>query len=141
MNLADVTTVFCCSEDWLPHLKNCLSPWLGNSQVGNNWICTCSGQPDISTRMPNVVQTRHKSMLDYLYNAGFTKTFNELRTEVPELVGSPKAIFQIRVVLIFSWLKSNFTPDPTSPASGLLVKKWTSIIRMQRKVEGDLNLV
>lgn len=25
-------------------------------------------------------------MLDYLYNAGFTKTFNEFRSEAPELV-------------------------------------------------------
>jgi platelet-activating factor acetylhydrolase IB subunit alpha len=74
-------------------------------------------------------------MLDYLHNAGFTRTFNELRAEVPELVGSPRAIFQFRIVLISRWLKSDFTPDPTSPASGLLVKKWTSIIRMQRKVE------
>ena len=80
-------------------------------------------------------------MLDYLYNAGFTKTFNEFRTEVPELVRSPKAMLKIRVVLIWCWLKSDFTPDPTSPASGLLVKKWTSIIRMQRKVDGDFGLV
>ncbi|KJA21636.1 hypothetical protein HYPSUDRAFT_67562 [Hypholoma sublateritium FD-334 SS-4] len=56
----------------------------------------------------------HKSMLDYLYNAGFIKTYNELKAEAPEV--------------------ADFTPDPTSPASGLLVKKWTSIIRMQRKV-------
>ena len=25
-------------------------------------------------------------MLDYLYNAGFMKTFNELRVEAPEMV-------------------------------------------------------
>jgi platelet-activating factor acetylhydrolase IB subunit alpha len=80
-------------------------------------------------------------MLDYLYNAGFTKTFNEFRAEVPELVRSARAMLQIRVVLICCWLKSEFTPDPTSPASGLLVKKWTSIIRMQRKVDRDLGLV
>jgi hypothetical protein len=30
--------------------------------------------------------TRHKSILDYLHNAGFTKTFNEFREEAPELV-------------------------------------------------------
>ena len=30
--------------------------------------------------------------------------------------------------------QSDFVPDSSSPASGLLVKKWTSIIRMQRKV-------
>ena len=39
-------------------------------------------------------------MLDYLYNAGFTKTFNEFRTEVPELVHSPRAMLKIWVVLI-----------------------------------------
>ena len=38
-------------------------------------------------------------MLDYLYNAGFTKTFNEFRAEVPELVRSPRAMLKIRVVL------------------------------------------
>ena len=80
-------------------------------------------------------------MLDYLYNAGFTKTFNELRAEVPELVGSPRAIFSNSSHAHICWLKSDFTPDPTSPASGLLVKKWTSIIRMQRKVGRDLGLV
>ena len=80
-------------------------------------------------------------MLDYLYNAGFTKTFDEFRTEVPELVRFARAMLQIRVVLIWCCLKSDFTPDPTSPASGLLVKKWTSIIRMQRKVECNLGLV
>jgi len=39
-------------------------------------------------------------MLDYLYNAGFTKTFDEFRTEVPELVRFARAMLQIRVVLI-----------------------------------------
>lgn len=30
--------------------------------------------------------------------------------------------------------KADFTPDPTATSSGLLVKKWTSVIRMQKKV-------
>ena len=80
-------------------------------------------------------------MLDYLYNAGFTKTFDEFRAEVPELVRYTRAMLQIPVVLILCCLKSDFMPDPTSPASGLLVKKWTSIIRMQRKVDYNLGLV
>ena len=29
--------------------------------------------------------------------------------------------------------KLDFKPDPTSPSSGLLVKKWTSVIRMQKR--------
>ncbi|KAF8164844.1 dynein regulator [Crassisporium funariophilum] len=56
----------------------------------------------------------HKSMLDYLHSAGYMKTYNEFREEAPEV--------------------HDFNPDPSSPASGLLVKKWTSIIRMQRKI-------
>ena len=44
-------------------------------------------------------------MLDYLYNAGFTKTFNEFRGEVPELVRSSRAMLKIRVVLIWYWSK------------------------------------
>jgi len=53
-------------------------------------------------------------MLDYLWNAGYNKTYNKFREEVSEL--------------------HDFTPDPTSPTSGLLVKRWTSIIRMQRRI-------
>ncbi|KIJ96937.1 hypothetical protein K443DRAFT_10254 [Laccaria amethystina LaAM-08-1] len=56
----------------------------------------------------------HKSMLDYLHTAGFTKTYDQLREEAPDLL--------------------EFKPDPTSPSSGLLVKKWTSVIRMQKKI-------
>ncbi|KAG6896964.1 hypothetical protein C0992_005025 [Termitomyces sp. T32_za158] len=56
----------------------------------------------------------HKSILDYLHTAGFSKTCDSLRLEVPDL--------------------ANFAPDPTSTTSGLLVKKWTSVIRMQRKI-------
>ncbi|KAG5717873.1 Nuclear distribution protein PAC1 [Termitomyces sp. T112] len=56
----------------------------------------------------------HKSILDYLYTAGFSQTCDSLRQEVPDL--------------------ADFVPDPTSPTSGLLVKKWTSVIRMQRKI-------
>jgi platelet-activating factor acetylhydrolase IB subunit alpha len=75
-------------------------------------------------------------MLDYLYNAGFMKTFNELRMEAPEVVcifwpwESGNVLFEV------PFQQADFMPDPSSPASGLLVKKWTSIIRMQRKVRG-----
>ncbi|KAF5381675.1 hypothetical protein D9615_005568 [Tricholomella constricta] len=56
----------------------------------------------------------HKSILDYLYSEGLTKSYEQLREDIPEV--------------------ADFTPDPSSPTSGLLVKKWTSVIRMQRKL-------
>lgn len=75
-------------------------------------------------------------MLDYLYNAGFMKTFNELRMEAPEVVWKFVQLFEELLMYksVFVLIQADFTPDPNSPASGLLVKKWTSIIRMQRKV-------
>lgn len=36
-------------------------------------------------------------MLDYLYNAGFTKTYDEFKAEAPELVRSTMAIWPIHV--------------------------------------------
>jgi len=78
-------------------------------------------------------------MLDYLYNAGYMKTFNELRMEAPEVV---RIRYHKLVNVLYNEFgvpfKADFTPDPSSPASGLLVKKWTSIIRMQRKVCREL---
>ena len=31
---------------------------------------------------------RHKAMLDYLYNAGYKKSFEQLREEAPDMVSS-----------------------------------------------------
>ncbi|KAF9040662.1 dynein regulator [Panaeolus papilionaceus] len=56
----------------------------------------------------------HKAILDYLYHGGFTKTYNEFKAEEPTL--------------------SDFVPDSSSAASGILAKKWTSLVRLQRKV-------
>ena len=36
--------------------------------------------------------------------------------------------------LILQQLQADFHPDPGSKTAGLLVKKWTSIIRLQKKV-------
>jgi chitodextrinase len=38
------------------------------------------------TTLSDIDRARHKSMLDYLYNAGYMKTYNEFREEAPELV-------------------------------------------------------
>ena len=35
---------------------------------------------------------RHKSMLDYLHTAGFTKTYDQLREEAPDLVFIPPSV-------------------------------------------------
>ncbi|KAK0231337.1 dynein regulator [Armillaria fumosa] len=54
----------------------------------------------------------HKSILDYLSTAGFSKTVDQFKQELP----------------------SDFRYDLSQNSSGLLVKKWTSVIRMQKKI-------
>ncbi|KAK0490479.1 dynein regulator [Armillaria novae-zelandiae] len=54
----------------------------------------------------------HKSILDYLSTAGFSKTVDQFKEELP----------------------SDFRYDLSQNSSGLLVKKWTSVIRMQKKI-------
>lgn len=48
------------------------------------------------TTLSDIDRARHKSMLDYLYNAGFMKTYNEFREEAPELVRLVMAIWSIK---------------------------------------------
>ncbi|KAH9857429.1 nuclear distribution protein PAC1 [Lenzites betulinus] len=55
----------------------------------------------------------HQAMLDYLHSAGFTKTFEQFKEEAAQ---------------------SDYVPDTASRTSGLLVKKWTSVIRLQKKI-------
>ncbi|RDB21224.1 Nuclear distribution protein PAC1 [Hypsizygus marmoreus] len=54
----------------------------------------------------------HKSMLDYLHANNFTTAFNALKAEV----------------------STEYTPDPKAKYTGLLEKKWTSVIRLQKKI-------
>lgn len=67
--------------------------------------------------LPNVLLTNfenysHKSILEYLYSNGFTESFNSLKEETG----------------------IEHTPDAKSKYNGLLEKKWTSVIRLQKKV-------
>ncbi|KAI0628877.1 dynein regulator [Trametes polyzona] len=55
----------------------------------------------------------HQAMLDYLHTAGFHKTFEQFKEEASQM---------------------DYTPDSTRKTSGLLVKKWTSVIRLQKKI-------
>ena len=55
---------------------------------------------------------RHKSILEYLYSQNFTEAYNALKSEV----------------------NIDYTPDPKSKYAQLLEKKWTSVIRLQKKV-------
>ncbi|GAA6029350.1 hypothetical protein JCM8097_003632 [Rhodosporidiobolus ruineniae] len=55
----------------------------------------------------------HKSMLDYLNSNGFHETFAALKNEANQ---------------------ADFQPDPKAKWSGLLEKKWTSVIRLQKKI-------
>ena len=59
-----------------------------------------------------VARTRHKSILEYLHTQNFTEAFNALQAEA----------------------NVDYTPDPKSKYSQLLEKKWTSVIRLQKKV-------
>lgn len=56
---------------------------------------------------------RHKAILDYLSTNGFTESFQTFRNESGNQA---------------------FTPGPKQNSSGLLEKKWTSVIRLQKKV-------
>ncbi|THV06209.1 dynein regulator [Dendrothele bispora CBS 962.96] len=56
----------------------------------------------------------HKALLDYLHCNGFTKTLQQFKEELPRPV--------------------NYDPEVDQKSSGLLVKKWTSVIRMQKKI-------
>jgi platelet-activating factor acetylhydrolase IB subunit alpha len=54
-----------------------------------------------------------KSILDYLYNNGLMESFETLKLESNN---------------------EDFVPDPKLRYSNLLEKKWTSVIRLQKKV-------
>ncbi|EIN07139.1 dynein regulator [Punctularia strigosozonata HHB-11173 SS5] len=54
----------------------------------------------------------HKSMLEYLHANNFTEAYNALK----ENSGT------------------DYTPEPKSKYAGLLEKKWTSVIRLQKKI-------
>ena len=60
----------------------------------------------------NLYPDSHKSILEYLHANHFIDAYNSLREETG----------------------IDFTPDPKSKYSGLLEKKWTSVIRLQKKV-------
>ncbi|KAI8061276.1 putative platelet-activating factor acetylhydrolase isoform 1B alpha subunit [Thamnidium elegans] len=55
----------------------------------------------------------HKAILDYLSASGFNDSFNTLKSETH---------------------LEDFTSDPKQKYSGLLEKKWTSVIRLQKKI-------
>ncbi|CED83964.1 dynein regulator [Phaffia rhodozyma] len=55
----------------------------------------------------------HKSILDYLYNSGLTSSYDAFRAETSQ---------------------QDFVPDSKSKHAGLLEKKWTSVIRLQKKI-------
>ena len=59
------------------------------------------------------VLSRHKAILDYLNAGGFSESFGALQKETQN---------------------EDFIPDPKTKYAGLLEKKWTSVIRLQKKV-------
>ena len=55
----------------------------------------------------------HKSLLDFLATSGFVATFEALKQDCNQ---------------------QDYVHDPKAKWSGLLEKKWTSVIRLQKKV-------
>jgi platelet-activating factor acetylhydrolase IB subunit alpha len=55
-------------------------------------------------------------MLDYLHANNFAEAYNALKAATG----------------------AEYTPDPKAKYAGLLEKKWTSVIRLQKKVARDL---
>jgi len=66
-----------------------------------------------------VILIRHKAILDYLHSNGYTTAFDSLKTEAKQ---------------------EDFSPDPKQKYAGLLEKKWTSVIRLQKKVLKEIHL-
>ncbi|KZP12726.1 dynein regulator [Athelia psychrophila] len=54
----------------------------------------------------------HKSMLEYLHSNGFRSAYDALQVDTG----------------------TEYTPDPKARFAGLLEKKWTSVIRLQKKI-------
>ena len=63
---------------------------------------------------PLIESSRHKSILSYLHSAGMRETYDALKRE------TDNEEFQV--------------DDPKAKWVGLLEKKWTSVIRLQKKV-------
>lgn len=63
---------------------------------------------------------RHKSILDYLHANNYTQTLAAFKGEADQ---------------------PDFQPDAKAKWSGLLEKKWTSVIRLQKKVRSVLSSV
>lgn len=55
-------------------------------------------------------------MLDYLRTAGFTEAYEALKRDAG---------------------LEDFTVDPSAKYAGLLSRKWTSVVRLQKKVSRD----
>ena len=72
----------------------------------------CSAKARLVT-LPDLYS--HKSVLEYLHANNFTDAFNSLKSDTG----------------------LDYTPDPKSKYAGLLEKKWTSVIRLQKKVCTD----
>jgi len=59
-------------------------------------LCFCYQSVWLTPNAPNTPVYRHQSLLDYLYNAGFTKTFQEFKNEAADMV-RPSSL-RLRVV-------------------------------------------
>ncbi|KZS89683.1 dynein regulator [Sistotremastrum niveocremeum HHB9708] len=60
----------------------------------------------------------HKAILDYLHSAGYTKAYEQFKEELPNLAA--------------------FTPEPNAKNTGILVKKWTSIMELETRLNQAL---
>lgn len=73
----------------------------------------------LSERQSVLKDCSHKAILEYLHSNNFTDAFTSLKSDTG----------------------IDYTPDPKAKYAGLLEKKWTSVIRLQKKVCGHRLLV
>ena len=71
-------------------------------------------------------------MLDYLHTNGFHKTYDQFKAELPNVILLVTGSLARLISMLIQ--QADFQPDPSAKTSGLLAKKWTSVIRMQKKV-------
>jgi platelet-activating factor acetylhydrolase IB subunit alpha len=78
----------------------------------------------------------HKSILDYLRVNGLTEAFETLKVEAGQVRNTTPSTVSSSIPLMpwLHYIQADFAPDPKAKWAGLLEKKWTSVIRLQKKV-------
>lgn len=81
-----------------------------------------------------------KSVLDYLASNSYHQALEALKGEAHQVSRSPHVDLFSSLsefhspIIIYNGKQSEYVHDPNSKTAGLLEKKWTSVIRLQKKV-------